>query len=105
MNGLCECGCGQKTNVITTTDRGKNRICQDYGKKNRITLHLGESLDFFKAMPDSSATLVITSPPYNIGKIYENKKSLDDYLAEQEMKYPTLEDLIREYIREEIGNR
>ena len=33
-------------------------------------------------MPDESVQLVLTSPPYNIGKIYEQdeKRSLDDYL-------------------------
>jgi adenine-specific DNA-methyltransferase len=28
--------------------------------------------------------LVVTSPPYNIGKEYETKRSIDDYLTEQE---------------------
>jgi adenine-specific DNA-methyltransferase len=28
--------------------------------------------------------LIVTSPPYNIGKRYERKRALDDYLAEQD---------------------
>lgn len=35
-------------------------------------------------LPDKSVKLVITSPPYNIGKEYEKRRELDVYLAEQE---------------------
>ncbi len=34
-------------------------------------------------MPDGSAQLVITSPPYNIGKSYERRTSLDIYIEDQ----------------------
>jgi adenine-specific DNA-methyltransferase len=34
-------------------------------------------------MPANEAQLVVTSPPYNIGKRYESKKRLDDYITEQ----------------------
>jgi adenine-specific DNA-methyltransferase len=37
-------------------------------------------------------TLVITSPPYNIGKPYEDRKALDEYLSWQE-------EVIRESVR------
>jgi adenine-specific DNA-methyltransferase len=33
---------------------------------------------------DKIFDLVVTSPPYNIGKSYENKKQLDDYIEWQE---------------------
>ncbi|MFX0185318.1 MAG: DNA-methyltransferase [Candidatus Hodarchaeota archaeon] len=35
---------------------------------------------FSKKIPDESVDLIITSPPYNIGKEYENKKPLENYL-------------------------
>jgi adenine-specific DNA-methyltransferase len=35
-------------------------------------------------MPAGVAQLVITSPPYNIGKAYERRRSLEEYLAEQQ---------------------
>lgn len=38
------------------------------------------ALDFLRKMPNNSINLVVTSPPYNIGKEYEARKSLDDYL-------------------------
>ena len=37
-----------------------------------------------KKVKSNSTQLIITSPPYNIGKSYEKKKSLDLYLIDQE---------------------
>lgn len=39
-----------------------------------------DALDFLKAQPDNSIKLIITSPPYNIGKEYETSTSLTTYL-------------------------
>jgi adenine-specific DNA-methyltransferase len=38
---------------------------------------------FLARLPDGCAKLVATSPPYNIGKSYERKSPLDQYLDEQ----------------------
>ena len=46
-------------------------------------LHEGDCLQFLAGLPDGFARLVVTSPPYNIGKQYERRVRLDDYLAEQ----------------------
>lgn len=67
-------------------------IHQDFKTDNIITLHLGEALDFFKSLPSNIATLIITSPPYNIGKVYETKKNIDSYLKEQEI---VIDELVR----------
>lgn len=40
-----------------------------------------EALDFCKTLPSKSVKMIITSPPYNIGKEYETKISIDDYIA------------------------
>ena len=48
------------------------------------TLHHGDRLELLRQIPDGAAQLVVTSPPYNIGKSYENDLTLDDYLAGQE---------------------
>jgi site-specific DNA-methyltransferase (adenine-specific)/adenine-specific DNA-methyltransferase len=45
-----------------------------------------------KTVPDGSISLVVSSPPYNIGKSYETKQAITSYLNEQEM-------LIRELVR------
>lgn len=41
-----------------------------------------DALSFMQSLPDCSVQLVITSPPYNIGKEYETRKSLEKYLEE-----------------------
>ena len=52
----------------------------------------GDALDLLKTMPNESVKLIITSPPYNIGKIYENPVSLEDYL---ETQMTIIDELIR----------
>ena len=39
-----------------------------------------DSLEFMRSLPDRSVKLVITSPPYNVGKEYETRTSLKKYL-------------------------
>lgn len=41
-----------------------------------------DALSFLKAQPDNSIKLIITSPPYNIGKEYEKRTTLQQYLNE-----------------------
>ena len=42
-----------------------------------------DNLDFMGGFRDESVQLVVTSPPYNLGKGYEVKASIDAYLASQ----------------------
>lgn len=42
-----------------------------------------DSLDFLKTVPASSMQLIVSSPPYNLGKPYERRQRLDSYLAWQ----------------------
>jgi len=44
----------------------------------------GDSLSVLKKIEDCKFDLIITSPPYNIGKSYETKTSIEKYLATQE---------------------
>jgi adenine-specific DNA-methyltransferase len=46
-------------------------------------VHQGDCLDFLSQVPDGHFKLIITSPPYNIGKEYENKLDLDRYIEQQ----------------------
>jgi DNA modification methylase len=45
---------------------------------NRIFCHSAETMT---ELPDNSVHLMVTSPPYNVGKQYDNDLSLEDYLA------------------------
>lgn len=42
-----------------------------------------DNLAFMRELKDGSMRLVVTSPPYNIGKAYESRESLDRYVASQ----------------------
>lgn len=43
-----------------------------------------DNLDFMNDHADESMKLIVTSPPYNIGKSYEKRSSLDAYIEAQE---------------------
>ena len=53
---------------------------------------LGDTYKTLKTLEDQKFDLVITSPPYNIGKEYETKQSIEQYLEQQE---EIIEQLIR----------
>lgn len=59
-------------------------IVNEFHPDAEVTLFAGDRLELLRTMPDGCARLVVTSPPYNIGKRYESKRRLDEYLAEQE---------------------
>ena len=46
----------------------------------RCLLYHGDCREMLEAMPASSVQLVVTSPPYNIGKQYEARLALKEYL-------------------------
>ncbi len=45
---------------------------------------LGDTLKNLKAFEENRFDLIISSPPYNVGKEYEVKKSIEKYLEEQD---------------------
>jgi adenine-specific DNA-methyltransferase len=42
-----------------------------------------DNLSFMRALPDESMRLIVTSPPYNLGKAYEKRSSLEVYVEAQ----------------------
>jgi DNA modification methylase len=65
----------------------------DYiGPKINQKIINGESLNELKKIEDEKFDLIITSPPYNVGKSYETKQSIENYLASQR---PIIHELIR----------
>jgi adenine-specific DNA-methyltransferase len=42
-----------------------------------------DNLDFMRRLDSKSVKLIVTSPPYNIGKAYERRDSLDNYVSAQ----------------------
>lgn len=51
-----------------------------------------DAVTFLGGVSDNSVNLVVTSPPYNIGKEYESVVNLDDYLEEH---LPVIDELVR----------
>lgn len=49
----------------------------------RIILYPGNTEDFLQELPDNSITLIVTSPPYNLGKAYEDRIPIAEYLHSQ----------------------
>lgn len=44
-----------------------------------------DNRDFMRGLPDENMKLIVTSPPYNIGKSYERRHPLDSYLEGQKI--------------------
>jgi len=55
-----------------------------YSPDARATLFHGDRLELLRQIPAGAARLVVTSPPYNIGKKYEKRLEFEHYLEQQE---------------------
>lgn len=51
--------------------------------QEKVILYPGDCLKLLRQIPDETIQLIVTSPPYNIGKEYENKLNLDLYTEQQ----------------------
>ncbi|MFX0182936.1 MAG: DNA-methyltransferase [Candidatus Hodarchaeota archaeon] len=59
-------------------------IDNHFSGESKIVLYEGDTLDFLKTIPDNTVKLIISSPPYNVGKKYEDQVSLNEYLKDKE---------------------
>jgi len=58
-------------------------IADKFSLSERIVVYPGDCLEMLRAIPAESMQLIVTSPPYNIGKEYEKRLRLDVYLRQQ----------------------
>ena len=61
---------------------------QQYQNREQLPLDrifLGNCLELLSTLPDQCVDLVVSSPPYNLGKEYESKQALNIYLEEQKL--------------------
>jgi adenine-specific DNA-methyltransferase len=73
--------------------RGNSLSCEQaqpfvssvYNPEANVVLYQGSCVDLMASMPSGSVQLVVTSPPYNIGKQYERRTTLEYYLQQQEV--------------------
>jgi len=61
----------------------REKIWDHYGLQAFATLYAGDRLAMLSQIPSGSARLIVTSPPYNIGKRYEKRIVFKDYLQQQ----------------------
>lgn len=59
------------------------RVRGRLGQGATIVYFRGDANDFLESIPAKTVSLVVTSPPYNIGKRYEVKTALRQYVASQ----------------------
>ncbi|MCZ0931804.1 MAG: site-specific DNA-methyltransferase [Oligoflexia bacterium] len=62
----------------------KLKISPSFNLRANKVVYYGDCLKLLKQIPDETAQLIITSPPYNIGKEYERKLKLNHYVEQQE---------------------
>jgi len=62
-----------------------SKITDYFDITSNAVLYQGDRLALLESLPPGSQKLIVTSPPYNIGKVYEKhcKVTLEDYLADQ----------------------
>lgn len=58
-------------------------IHKNFDLNHRVVVHEGDCLKLLKTIPSGAIQLVVTSPPYNLGKEYEKRLVLKEYLRQQ----------------------
>src|SRR5262249_8847825 len=68
----------------------RSRILSGTGERSFVltlsaldSIILGDCLEMLRAIPSQSVDLIVSSPPYNIGKEYESRQRLAEYLEQQ----------------------
>lgn len=63
----------------------------DYNLDDDIVLFNGDCFDLIKELPDQSVSLVLTSPPYAMGKAYERSKdNIGTFISKHEQLFPEI---------------
>jgi adenine-specific DNA-methyltransferase len=61
----------------------QRKITETFSLSEDVVLYPGDCLKLLSTIPDESLNLVVTSPPYNIGKEYEKRLRLGSYIDQQ----------------------
>lgn len=69
----------KKISLVGVSKKQSKAIGDKFNPNNSITLFHGDCLKLLKSIPNNSVSLVVTSPPYNIGKEYEKKSKIHEY--------------------------
>jgi len=61
----------------------EHRVVGEFLLSERVVVYPGDCLALLRTIPAESLQLIVTSPPYNIGKEYEKRLHLEPYLRQQ----------------------
>jgi adenine-specific DNA-methyltransferase len=61
------------------------KISSQFKEDADVVLFPGDVMNLIGQIPDDFAKLIVTSPPYNIGKEYETQVSMQEYVKQQRM--------------------
>lgn len=67
----------------TMTPRAISTAVRRLHRDRDVSIACEDNLSFMRPLPDGAFRLIVTSPPYNIGKSYERRNPLEKYLADQ----------------------
>jgi DNA modification methylase len=80
------------TGVAGTKALWSPKIASAFDPNAEVVIAPGDCLSTLRTLPDGLAKLIITSPPYNLGKAYEKATELDAYL---DSLAPIVDELVR----------
>lgn len=63
----------------------KLKISREFDPASDLVLHEGNTLKLLRQIPDNFVKLIVTSPPYNLGKPYETSLEIEEYVNQQEI--------------------
>lgn len=72
---------GEQT--LDTTSNGLQQQPETAHGFGKAVIACSDNRAFMSALPAESMQLIVTSPPYNIGKNYEKRQALDTYMQQQ----------------------
>lgn len=58
-------------------------VAESFSPRARAVVYPGNCMELLRTIPDGAMQLIVTSPPYNIGKEYERRLHLDEYVDQQ----------------------
>ncbi len=68
------------------------KVSETYSEDESLVLLNSDVLETCRSLPDETFSLIVTSPPYNIGKSYEVRQELQGYL---DWQASVIEELVR----------
>lgn len=69
-------------------------VDSQFSTESRCVVSCGDVLDVLNTLPENTFRLIVSSPPYNIGKEYEKTTTLSDYLDWQKEVITRLAELV-----------